>query len=193
MILIGEILVSDDIVRRQFVCNLHACKGACCIEGDYGAPLENEELEKLDSELEKIWPFLEPEAQSRISENGFHSFNEKADTHETALMDDGACVFMNRDPLGIAYCTIEKAFNEGQTDFRKPVSCHLYPVRVTKNKQSGFEALNYDRWDICDPACKKGEELGVPVYKFVKPALVRKYGLDFYEELEAAVKHLYDT
>lgn len=190
MILIDEILVSEDLVREQFVCNLQACLGACCIEGDYGAPLEEDEIGIIESILDKIVAFIPDDSRKKIEEDGFFKYNKKEETLETNLMPDGACVFMGREKSGITYCSIEKSYHAGKTDFRKPISCHLYPVRVSHNKSKSFEALNYDQWDICSPACSYGQKLGIKVYQFAKEALVRKYGQAFYDELDAAARHL---
>ena len=189
MILIDEILVSREITNRKFVCKLTACKGACCIEGDYGAPLEDEETHIIEKYLPSILSRLPKTSANKIKEKGFFSYNKKEKIFETELMDDGACVFMGRDKEGITFCGIEKTYNEGDIDFKKPISCHLYPVRVLHNKHTGFEALNYDEWEICSKACHHGEELGVRVYEFVKDALIRKYGEAFYEALDRAANH----
>ncbi len=190
MILIGEILVSDELIKNNFVCDLKACKGACCIEGDYGAPLEKDEIKTIEDSLNVILPLLDEESRNKIESDGFHIYNEESKVHETSLMEDGACVFMGRNALGISYCTIEKAQKEGLLEFKKPISCHLYPVRVSINEMTGFEALNYDRWDICSAACTNGNKHKVRIYEFVKEALKRKYGSEFYEALDDAAQQL---
>ncbi len=190
MILVGDILVSEDVVSKKFVCNLNACKGACCVEGDYGAPLPKEETEIIKKHLDKIKPYLSKASVQKIEEKGFFTFSGKDKDFELELMPDGACVFMGRNELGITFCGIEKAYNDDQIDFKKPISCHLYPVRVYKNDKTGFEALNYDQWDICSSACDHGNKKNVSVFEFVKDAIIRKYGSDFYEELEAAASYL---
>lgn len=189
MILIDDILVSEDIVKSQFACQLTACKGACCIEGDFGAPLSSNELLIISDLLKEIKPYLSKESKEKINQDSFYTVNEE-DQAETGLMDDGSCVFMGRDKLGITFCGIEKAYNDGAIDFKKPISCHLYPIRVTENKKTGFEALNYDQWDICNSACANGAKKNIKIFEFVKDALVRKYGKDFYEELKSAAEHL---
>jgi len=190
MIIVQDKLVSDDLVEEQFVCNLSACKGACCWEGDYGAPLEEAELPVLDSIFEKVKPFLSPAGIAAIEAQGKYIRVEQAGEWATVLVDNGPCAYMTLDALGIAKCGIEQAWKAGAIDFQKPISCHLYPVRVEKNEAVGFEALNYDRWDICTAACELGKKEQIPVYQFVKNALVRKYGQDFYDELEGAVAFL---
>ncbi len=190
MILIDDILISRDIIDNHFECKLTACKGACCYEGDYGAPLEANELDIIEMILEKLEKYLSPEAQEKIKSDGFHTYNAKNEVYETALMPDAACVFMGRNELGITYCSIEKAYNNGDISFKKPISCHLYPVRLSKNSESGFEALNYDRWDICNSACSQGEKNKIKIFEFVKDALIRQYGEAFYEELAAVAEDL---
>ena len=189
MILIKEILVSEEIVTEHFACHLEKCKGACCIEGDYGAPLEQSELAIIEGLLDKIKPYLSDASIHLLKTDGFYTYNEEAQTHETPLMQDGACAYMGRSTLGITYCSIEKAYNDGEIDWKKPVSCHLYPIRAINNKVSGFQALNYDRWDICNSACSHGEKQQIKIYEFAKDALVRKYGEEFYDELSAAAEH----
>ena len=186
MIMIEDILISEDIVQEQFACNLSSCKGACCIEGDYGAPLTEDEVLLIRQLLPKVLPYLPEASQEMIREEGFYTYNKEESVSETNLMEDGACVFMGRDELGITFCGIQKAYKEGKIDFYKPISCHLYPIRVNQNHMNGFQTLNYDRWDICDAACSNGKKNKVKLYQFVKEALVRKYGEAFYEQLDAA-------
>lgn len=188
MLIVQDILISDDVVEEQFLCQLDACKGACCWEGDFGAPLEEEEKEILDTIYDTIKGRLSEVAKSIIEEKGKHIYYKEMEAHGTPLLENGACVYMTRDENGIAGCGIEQAYNDGDIDFQKPISCHLYPIRVTSNKESGFEALNYDRWDICSAACSAGKKAKLPLYQFAKSALVRKYGEDFYDELDATVQ-----
>lgn len=190
MIIVQNILVSDDLVEEQFVCNLSACKGACCWEGDFGAPLDQAELPVLDSIFEKVKPYLSPAGIAAVEAQGKYVWFDNAEGWGTPLIDGGPCAYMTYDALGIAQCGIERAWKAGAIDFQKPISCHLYPVRVEKNESVGFEALNYDRWDICSAACELGKKGQVPVYQFVKAALVRKYGAEFYEELNGAAAFL---
>lgn len=184
MILIQEVLVSQELLEERFMCELGSCKGACCWLGDYGAPLEPEEMDVLEKILPQVSGFLAEESREKIKEDGPYSYYKGSGKYGTSLMPDGACVFMTRDEKGIAGCGIEQAFFAGETDFRKPISCHLYPVRVTKNPHMDFEALNYERWDICKAACSFGEQHKMPLYRFVKDALIRKYGEAFYLELD---------
>jgi len=189
MVIVQEKLISEDVLREAFVCDLQACKGACCWEGDYGAPLETEELHILTGIFEDIRPFLLPGAVVRLREEGLYALYEDG-AFGTTLMPNGACAYMTFDKNGVAQCGIEQAFRAGATAFQKPVSCHLYPIRVSSDRKGQFEALNYDRWDICSAACQLGKKLKVPVYQFLRDAIIRKYGEDFYEELDAAAGFL---
>jgi Protein of unknown function (DUF3109) len=192
MIMVQDKLVSDELVEEQFICNLSKCKGACCWEGDFGAPVDEDEMRIMTREYSKIRPFLREEGQSVIDTEGVYQvFKDGDDTQYGAtLLSDGRCAFLTFGSGGVAQCGIEKAWKAGATDFRKPISCHLYPIRVSKNEIAGFEALNYDRWDICSAACQLGKEEQVPVYQFLKEAIVRKYGEDFYEELDATAQFM---
>ncbi len=183
MIVIDDKTISDDVVEEQFVCDLNACKGACCTEGDYGAPLDASELPVLDSIFEKVKPYLTEEGIRTIEKQGKYVFEPENQAWCTPLIHgDKGCAWLNYDEKGIAICGIEKAFNDGVIDFRKPISCHLYPIRITKYQ--GFDAVNYERWHVCNAACKNGKALKVPVFKFLKEALIRKYGQEFYKVLE---------
>jgi hypothetical protein len=186
MIIVQDKLVSDDVVEQQVICNLNACKGACCWEGDTGAPLEKPELKILDAIYEKVKPFMSPAGIAAVEAQGTHVWFEEANDWGTPLIDNGPCAYMGYDALGIAKCGIEQAYKAGVIDFQKPISCHLYPIRVEANEDLGFEALNYDKWDICSAACELGKKEQVPVYQFLKTAIIRKYGEAFYEELDAA-------
>jgi hypothetical protein len=184
MFLINEILVSDSILEESFVCNLNACKGACCWEGDGGAPLETAELAVLEAIFEKTKPFLTPEGIEAVEKLGKFTKDEDG-SFSTPLINGGACAYIHFDEKGMASCGIENAWRAGEHDFRKPISCHLYPIRVAKNETLGFEALNYHEWDICEAACALGKSLKIPVYKFLKEPIIRKYGEDFFDQLEA--------
>ncbi len=190
MLMIDNILVSEDILESRFICALDKCKGACCYEGDFGAPILEEEQEILEKIYAQIQDFLEPASIRQIESKGLTAYYPEMKSRGTALMPDGACVFMTRDKQGIASCGIEKAYKHGAVDFQKPISCHLYPVRVKTNTEQGFIAVNYDRWDICKAACNLGEQQKMPLYRFVKAALIRKFGEAFYDQLEAAAKDL---
>lgn len=181
MIAIEDKLISDDLVDKHFVCNLTSCKGACCLKGDAGAPLEEEELSLLEDHFEDYKPYLREEGINTIKTVGHYVHDFDDDAFKTPITGDGACVYYCYED-GIGRCGVEKAFEAGAITFKKPISCHLYPVRI--KKYVGFEAVNYDSWKICDPACALGDELKIPVYEFVKEALIRKYGPDFYYALE---------
>ena len=188
MVIVGDKILSDDLFDEQFVCNLNACKGACCWEGDYGAPLSTDEVDTLKRIYEDVKPFLTPEGIAVIERSGGAVYIDEEHTFATDLINNAACAYMTRDAEGKAACGIEQAWKAGKTDFQKPISCHLYPIRITELPD--YEALNYDRWDICKAACDLGKSLQMPVYKFLKDALIRKYGPDFYEEVEATAAYL---
>lgn len=181
MFQLDKTIVSEEILEKEFVCNLSACKGACCVDGDAGAPLEQEELVKLEEILPVIKGYLRKEGLEAIEKQGLYTTNEQGE-HETTLVDGADCAYVIYDDKNVALCGIEEAYNQGEIDFKKPVSCHLYPIRV--KQYSEFAAVNYDRWEICDDACSLGKELSVPVYKFVKQALIRKFGEAWYQELD---------
>ena len=181
MFQLEKTIVSEEILEKEFVCNLNACKGACCVNGDAGAPLEKEELEILQEILPVLKSYLRKEGLQAIEEQGAYTTNELGE-HETTLIDGADCAYVIYDEKNVALCGIEEAYNQGEISFKKPVSCHLYPIRI--KQYSEFAAVNYDKWEICDDACSLGNELGVPVYKFVKQALVRKFGEKWYTELE---------
>lgn len=185
MLIIQDKLVSDDVVGENFICNLSACKGACCWEGDWGAPLDEAELPVLDAIYEQVKPFLSPAGIAAIGEQGKYVWFEDMESYGTPLIDGGPCAYLTYNEAGVAHCGIEKAWAAGIIEFKKPVSCHLYPIRVERF-ESGTEALNYDRWDICSAACELGNKEQVPVYKFLKEAIVRRFGEDFYDELDGA-------
>ena len=186
MILIDEILVSDEVVKEHFHCNLNACLGACCWEGDYGAPLDDEEVELLENPDQEILKLLDDTSVNFIEKFGAVAEFKENKTLGANVMPDGKCVFLKKEENGISYCTIEKAHANGSIPYNKPISCHLYPIRVEKNEQTGFEALNYDEWDICSAACSLGKKMKIPLYKFCKDAIIRKYGEEFYEALDDA-------
>lgn len=187
MIAINNTIVSEDLLDKKFVCDLNACKGACCVEGDSGAPLEENEAAILDEVFEEVKPYMRPEGIAAIKEQGKYVVDIDGDL-VTPLIDGKECAYVYFDEKNTALCAIEKAHKEGKINFQKPISCHLYPVRITAYKE--YDAVNYHAWEICKPACKCGSKLNVPVYKFVKPALIRKYGEDWYKQLELAAQHI---
>ena len=181
MFQLGKTIVSEEILEKDFVCNLNACKGACCVEGEAGAPLEEHELDELRDNFQKIRPFLEDKGLQAIKEQGLFTTNELGE-HETPLIDSKDCAYVIHDEQNHALCGIEEAYNQGAVQFKKPISCHLYPIRI--RQYSEFAAVNYHKWEICDDACALGKELQVPIYQFVKQALIRKFGDKWYQELE---------
>ncbi|WP_282148762.1 DUF3109 family protein [Algibacter lectus] len=187
MFQLGKTIISEEIVKKDFLCNLSACKGACCIDGDAGAPLEEDEIKIMEAIYPKVKPFLRQEGIDAIDAQGTYTTSEDGDL-ETPLINGADCAYVIFDDKNVALCAIEEAYNQGEIDWKKPVSCHLYPVRV--QDYSEFSAVNYHKWQICDDACELGEELGVPVYKFVKEALIRKFGEDWYAELEKVAETL---
>ncbi|SDS48104.1 Protein of unknown function [Polaribacter sp. KT25b] len=187
MFQLGKTIVSEDIIEKNFVCNLSACKGACCIDGDAGAPLEKEETKILEKIYPKVEPYLSEKSKAVIEKEGTWVTSEWGEL-ETPLIDGADCAYVIFDKNKTALCAIEEAYNQGEIGWKKPVSCHLYPIRV--KDYSEFSAVNYDKWDICDDACTLGKELQVPVYKFVKQALVRKFGQNWYDELEKVAENM---
>jgi hypothetical protein len=187
MIIIDDTLISEELLDKKFVCDLAACKGACCEEGDLGAPLDIEEIDAIEANLKGIRPFMSAAGLKLLDQEGFY---EAAPGEElvTTTIDGKACVFAIQDDTQTWKCAIELAHKAGQSDFLKPISCHLYPIRIEKLKN--YEGLNYDQWDICSPACACGDRLEVPVYKFLKGPLVRKYGADWCDALEAVAAEL---
>lgn len=173
-------IVSTQIFERKFVCDLNACRGACCVQGDAGAPLTIEEASILEDDIDQIIPYMRPEGIAEVEKTGVFYIDQENEM-ATTLVNDQECAFVYFDESGITKCAIEKAHKEGKTDFKKPISCHLYPIRV-KNFND-FTALNYNEWDICEPACKCGSELNVPVFRFLKEPLIRAFGEEFFNEL----------
>lgn len=183
MIEIGNSLVSRELLEEEFVCNLSACKGACCVAGDAGAPLEESEARLIKKDLKKIKEYLPEKGITAIEEQGVSTADPlKEDELVTPLVDGKECAFTIFDADGKASCGIEKAWQNGDSQLRKPISCHLYPVRL--KAYTDFTAVNYDRWEICSPACDLGKELKLPVYRFLKNALIRKFGEEWYSELD---------
>ena len=180
MIQIEDVVISTDIFTEKFVCNLNACKGECCIEGDAGAPVEVEEVAELEKVLPVVWDDLAPEAQEIIKKQGVVYTDQDGDL-VTSIVDNKDCVFTCHDENGYCYCAIEKAYREGKCNFYKPVSCHLYPIRV--ENYGPYKAINYHRWDVCKSAVILGKKNNVPVYKFLKEPLIRKFGELWYEKL----------
>jgi len=186
MLEIGKAVISLDVISANFTCDLKACKGACCVSGDSGAPLEPEEAKILREIFPALKPYLTHESIDTIENFGTSVIDIEGDL-VTPLNDGKECAYVIFEEE-IAFCAIEKAFNEGVIHFRKPISCHLYPIRIKKYRH--IEAVNYDRWEICSPAIVKGNQLQTPVYKFTRDALERKYGKDWFAQLVAIAKNL---
>lgn len=186
---IDDKLVSDDLLDEFFSCALGACKGACCWEGDFGAPLDEEELRELDEITTYLMDDLPEESRRVIREQGPYTYYEPLGKFGTSLRSDGACVFLRFDEGGVGFCSIERAWQEGRVSFQKPISCHLYPIRAERHEATGMTALNYDRWSICAAACHKGKGEKVRLYEFAEAALSRAYGRDFFEALADAAAH----
>lgn len=187
LIEVKDKVVSLDIFEKKFVCDLNACKGACCVEGDSGAPITMEEISMLEDDLEAIKPYMRPEGIAEVEKSGVF-YMDWDNEPVTTLVNGAECAFVYFDEKGITKCAIEQAHKDGKTDFKKPISCHLYPIRTQKFAE--FEALNYNEWHICSPACACGSKLDVKVYKFLKEPLIRAYGEAFFEELELIDREL---
>jgi hypothetical protein len=191
MIAIDNKLISDAVVEEQFVCDLHKCKGGCCEDGDAGAPLHASELDELIDNYDTIKPYLTNEGIREIEKRGKYVYDVEFGW-TTPTVNGQICAYGFRDKNGIIKCSFEKAFMDGKTAWRKPLSCHLFPIRVKKSKHDpDLEYVNYEpREDLCKAACKLGKQLKVPVYIFLKDAIIRKYGEEFYEALEATAIQL---
>ncbi len=190
MIEIDDKIVSADLLRECFACDLAACKGACCVEGNAGAPLEADEVDTLEREYEAYKPYMTPEGIVAIEQQGFMVIDEDGD-YTTPLVDDAECAYSCCEN-GITFCAIERAWEEGRTPFRKPISCHLYPIRLVRFS-NGTTGLNYHRWSVCEAARTCGKQAGIPVYKALREPIIRKFGEDFYRALEAAESYLHTT
>jgi hypothetical protein len=186
MIEIGNCMISRDVVDKKFVCKLERCKGACCIQGDSGAPLEDDELKVIERAYPKIKPYLRQISIDTIEKLGKYVVDYDND-NVTPLVNDKECAYVIFDG-DIAKCAFEKANEDGIIEFKKPVSCHLYPIRIQKLKY--YDAINYDYWDVCDPAREFGEETNTPVYKFLETSIIRKFGKKWYNELKLIAREL---
>lgn len=180
MFQIGDAVVGIDVIEKKFICDLSKCKGSCCVEGDAGAPVLDSEVNIIKQVVPVVWNDLSKDAQEEITKNGPVYTDEDGDV-VTSIIDGKDCVFTYYDENGLCKCAIEKAYREGKTDFYKPISCHLYPIRLQKYRD--FIAVNYHRWQICDGALALGKKEGVHVYQFLKEPLIRAFGEEWYEEL----------
>jgi hypothetical protein len=187
MIEIGRTILSRDIFEQQFLCDLLKCRGACCVEGDSGAPLTKEEAEKIAQEYPHFKKYISDKNKKEIEKQGFSVIDKDGDL-VTPLRNNRECVYTFTDEKGTLKCAIEKAYFEGETDFRKPLSCHLFPIRITQYKN--YDAINYQQLAICIPGKECGRAAKLPLYKFLKEPLIRKYGEAWYEEVEAVADFL---
>ena len=179
MIQVEDKIISMDIFEKQFVCDLNSCKGACCVEGDSGAPLAKEEEGRLNEIYEKVRPYMRKEGVIEIENKGVAVYDSDGEL-TTPLVNNHECVFVTFEN-GISKCAIEKAYLDDKIDFKKPISCHLFPIRIKEYRD--FDAINYEEIKICKPACECGSKLQVPVYVFLKESLIRRYGIVWYEKL----------
>jgi len=188
MIAIDDILVSDEVIEEQFVCDLLKCKGGCCVDGDAGAPLENSELKELNAAYKLVLPYLSEEAKLILETEGRYLY-DKEFGWVTPTISNGMCAYGIVGKNDIVKCGIEQAYNDGKISWKKPISCHLFPIRTKKTKKA--ELVNYEpREDLCDAACVLGKKLKMPVYQFLKEPLIRKFGQNFYDALAATAEHL---
>lgn len=183
MIEIDDKIVSTDILSECFACDLGKCKGICCVEGDAGAPLEIDEVDILEEEYPNYAPFMTAEGRAEVERQGFMVVDSDGD-YTTPLVDNAACAYAFEED-GVTFCAIERAYREGKCSFLKPISCHLYPIRV-KQFRNGSYGLNYHRWAVCSSARECGKKIGVPVYKALREPIVRRFGEEFYRSLECA-------
>lgn len=184
MIQIQNALISDDIFEEQFICDLCKCKGQCCVEGESGAPITQEEFEQISGILQEIRDDLSPKALELIDRQGI-AYTDTDGELVTSIIDGKECVFARFDDDGVCKCAIDSAFREGRISIQKPISCHLYPIRL--HEYAEFTAVNYHRWSVCRPAMKLGRKEGVPLYRFLKEPLIRRFGEEWYREVcEAA-------
>jgi len=186
----NNVIISDNLFEEKFCCDLTLCKGACCIEGDAGAPLNEMEIAVLEDVIDSVKPYMTEKGRRVVEKNGVFDFDIEG-CFATPLVDEKDCAFLSMDADGIARCAIEKAYEAGalkgvsdDDEFNKPISCYLYPIRVV-TKENGFIELKYHKWDVCYYARKKGKELKISVFEFLKNPLIRRFGKEWYEEVEA--------
>jgi hypothetical protein len=189
MIAINNVLISDEVVDEQFVCDLNKCKGGCCVDGDAGAPLDGKELRQVNDAYEAVLPYLSDESRMELKRQGNYVY-DKEFGWVTPTINSSICVYGIIDDYGIVKCGFEQAHNDGKTKWKKPISCHLYPIRISKSRNGKTEFVNYEpRQDLCKAACALGKRLKVPVYIFLKDSLIRKFGEEFYDALCASAEH----
>jgi len=190
VLVIDNVVVADEIIQKQFVCDLSKCKGGCCEDGDAGAPLEEEELDKIVELYEKVKPYLSQASVAEIEKKGKYVYHREFGWVTPTLGNDSEiCVYGIRGTDGIIKCAFEQAYYDGKTDWKKPVSCHLFPIISTKGKNGNYDKLNYEpRGKLCKPACTLGNQLQVTTYQFLKEAVIRRFGKEFYEALDTVAK-----
>ncbi len=189
MIAIKNVLISNQVVDEQFVCDLNKCRGGCCVDGDAGAPLDSMELKLLNDAYEAVLPYLTQESKLQLERQGKYVY-DKEFGWVTPTINSSICVYGIRDNNGIVKCGFEQAYNDGKTTWKKPISCHLYPIRIKKSRDGKTELVNYEpREELCRAACTLGKKLKVPAYIFLKDALIRKFGKEFYAALSATAEH----
>lgn len=182
MFVIGNnTLVSLDVLEKEFCCDLDTCRGGCCIEGDAGCPVTDEEVEQIKQLLPQLLPHMTKEARAVVEQQGL-SYLDPSGEQVLSIVNGKDCIFARTDHNGWCYCLIEKAYNAGKIDFKKPISCHLYPIRLTQVGE--YTGVEYHRWDICHCARQKGKKLHLPLYQFLKEPLIRRFGQAWYDELE---------
>lgn len=193
MIAIDHVLVSEELIDEQFVCDLTRCKGGCCVDGDAGAPLAPDERKEIDAVYEAVLPYLTEESKAELQRQGRYVY-DKEFGWVTPTIDSKVCVYGIVDEQGIVKCGIEQAYIDGKVSWKKPISCHLFPIRISQSRDGQTDYMNYSpREDLCKAACKLGKKLRVPVYVFLKDSIIRKYGAEFYRALEATAAHLNKT
>ncbi|WP_018615997.1 DUF3109 family protein [Segetibacter koreensis] len=193
MIAIDNILVSDEVVEEKFVCDLTKCKGGCCEDGDAGAPLEVQELAHLINFYETVKEYMTAEGIKEVEKVGKYVYDQEFGW-VTPTVKSKICAYGYRDKQGIIKCAIEQAYNDGKINWKKPISCHLFPIRIKKSRDGKTEYVNYEpREDLCAAACKLGKKLKLPAYVFLKEAIIRKYGEEFYNTLEATAIHMEES
>jgi hypothetical protein len=180
MLVIGNTIISDDILNQYFACDISCCKGSCCIEGDAGAPLEEDEISVLEDCLDKIKPYMSEKSIEILMLTGVFDYDMEG-VLVTPLVNDSECIFVYFEE-NAAKCAIEKAYLEGKIGFQKPISCHLYPIRITKN--NGYDILKYHQWEVCKDACKNGKSLNISLFDYLKKPLTRKYGEDWVKKVK---------
>jgi hypothetical protein len=192
LIVIDKILISDEIIEEQFVCDLNKCKGGCCEDGDSGAPLATEELEEVKKAFEIVRPFLAAVGLKELERTGLYRYDREFGW-VTPTVSGEICAYGFRDKKGIIKCAFEEAYNQKLISWKKPISCHLYPIRTKQSKYNDYHMMNYEpRETLCSPACELGKQLKVPVYQFLKESIIRKFGQSFYTALEKIASEFYE-